>query len=88
MASLFANFASHSVNDNKGNGNNFHNRRGNAKGKGRGRNGGRYNNQRLMCLVCNRAGHMALQCYMCFDQSIQYQSSQNVHGFGSVNKGK
>ncbi|KAL5769477.1 hypothetical protein ACOSP7_013631 [Xanthoceras sorbifolium] len=37
--------------------------RGNNRGRGRGNKGGKWNNQKLQCQLCQKPGHSALQCY-------------------------
>ncbi|KAL5834194.1 hypothetical protein ACOSQ4_013691 [Xanthoceras sorbifolium] len=41
--------------------------RGNNRGRGRGNKGGKWNNQKLQCQLCQKPGHSALQCYKRFD---------------------
>ncbi|KAL3634153.1 hypothetical protein CASFOL_021207 [Castilleja foliolosa] len=64
----------------RGNNSNF---RGRGRGSFRGR-GGRFQNSRVTCQVCQVPGHTADRCWYRFDQSYGTQSGSQVNG-GSEN---
>jgi hypothetical protein len=56
----------------------------NYRGRGRGssqfpRNSGSSSQPRHVCQVCNKLGHVALDCYHRFDNSFNRESSSNLH---------
>ncbi|KAL5791043.1 hypothetical protein ACOSQ2_005931 [Xanthoceras sorbifolium] len=50
--------------------------RGQGKGRGK-RKGGRWNNQKLHCQLCQKPGHSAFQCYKSLDQNWHGNALQN-----------
>jgi hypothetical protein len=49
--------------------------------RGRGRGHGFSSSPRPVCQVCNKAGHIALDCYQRFNTSFQRDSPPNPHAF-------
>uniref|UniRef100_A0A2N9F0Q1 Uncharacterized protein n=1 Tax=Fagus sylvatica TaxID=28930 RepID=A0A2N9F0Q1_FAGSY len=48
------------------------------KGRGRGRSNYSHSSNRPFCQVCNKPGHIALQCYHRFDNTYQYDNSSQM----------
>jgi hypothetical protein len=50
----------------------------NHRGKGRGRHNYSQSSNRPFCQICQKPGHVALQCYQRFDNMYQYDSSSQM----------
>ena len=50
----------------------------NHRGRGRGRQNFSYSSNRPVCQVCQKPGHVALQCYHRFDNTYTYESTPQM----------
>uniref|UniRef100_A0A2N9FE22 Reverse transcriptase Ty1/copia-type domain-containing protein n=1 Tax=Fagus sylvatica TaxID=28930 RepID=A0A2N9FE22_FAGSY len=50
----------------------------NHRGRGRGRQNYSYSSNRPVCQVCQKPGHVALQCYHRFDNTYTYESTPQM----------
>ena len=48
------------------------------RGRGRGRQSSSYSSNRPVCQVCQKPGHVALQCYHRFDNTYTYESTPQM----------